>query len=74
LWVFVTTLPVHVSNFSRHISGEEPAAWNVVDSVGLLVWVIGFAIEVIADEQKSAFRKQSCGAKHRKWISSGLWA
>ncbi len=74
LWVFITTMTVHVSNFSRHISGAEPAAWNVVDSVGLAVWASGFAIEVIADQQKDAFRKKNSQNKQRKWISSGLWA
>ena len=74
LWVFVTTMPVHVSNFSRHISGGEPPAWNWVDSVGLAVWAAGFAVEVIADQQKNTFRKQNHDSKHRKWISSGLWA
>ncbi len=74
LWVFVTTMPIHVLNFARHISGVEPPAWTAIDSVGLAVWVAGFAVEVIADQQKSAFRRANSGSKHPKWICSGLWA
>jgi steroid 5-alpha reductase family enzyme len=70
VWVFITTMPVHVCNFVR----ERPPAWNFVDSIGLALWVIGFAVEVIADQQKSAFRTQNRDSKDPKWICSGLWA
>ena len=74
LWVFMTTLPIHVTNFYRHISQQDPPSWNAVDSIGLAVWGIGFAIEVISDHQKSNFRKQHHGSKEPKWICTGLWA
>lgn len=38
--------------------------------VGGLVWVIGFAIEVIADRQKTAFREQNKDG----FITTGLWS
>ena len=70
LWAFVTTMPVHVCNFFR----GQPQAWNAVDSIGLALWALGFAVEVIADQQKSTFRKQHRDSKDSKWICSGLWA
>lgn len=70
LWVFITLMPVHVCNFFR----GDPPAWNAVDWSGLAFWTIGFAVEVIADHQKSTFRKKNGHSKDPKWICSGLWA
>ncbi len=40
--------------------------------VGLLVWLAGFSVEVIADRQKSAFNAR---AENRgRFISTGLWS
>ena len=40
--------------------------------IGTLIWVIGFAIEVVADAQKSRFRADP--ENKGKFIQSGLWA
>jgi steroid 5-alpha reductase family enzyme len=40
--------------------------------LGLLIWLIGFAIEVIADQQKSTFKANP--ANKDKFIKSGLWS
>lgn len=40
--------------------------------VGFLVWLFGFAFEVIADSQKSAFNTNA--ANKGKFIHTGLWA
>jgi steroid 5-alpha reductase family enzyme len=40
--------------------------------VGSLVWLFGFALEVIADNQKNRFREEP--ANRGKFIQSGLWA
>ena len=40
--------------------------------VGLLVWAFGFALELTADTQKSAFRADP--ANRGKFIDTGLWA
>ena len=45
---------------------------NNVFYIGLLIFVIGFIIEVIADHQKTVFRKD---LKNKdKFISTGLWS
>ena len=50
---------------------ERPAV-GVLTVVGLLVWAAGFAVEVVADAQKSRFRADPA---HRDvFISTGLWA
>jgi len=40
--------------------------------MGILVWIFGFAIEVIADQQKSKFRSNPENAG--KFINIGLWS
>jgi steroid 5-alpha reductase family enzyme len=40
--------------------------------IGFLVWLIGFAIEVIADRQKSAFNARP--ENNGRFISTGLWS
>jgi steroid 5-alpha reductase family enzyme len=40
--------------------------------IGFLVWVVGFAFEVVADAQKSRFRADP--QNKGKFISTGLWA
>lgn len=40
--------------------------------VGFLVWVFGFGIEVVADYQKSVFRKDP--TNNGKFIQNGLWS
>lgn len=45
---------------------------GVIGFVGIIVWVIGFAIEVIADWQKSKFKADP--ANSGKFIDVGLWS
>ncbi len=40
--------------------------------IGLLVWMVGFGIEVVSDRQKSQFRADPENAG--KFINTGLWA
>ncbi|MFO7547574.1 MAG: DUF1295 domain-containing protein [Acidimicrobiia bacterium] len=49
---------------------REPIEWVAI--VGIAVWVTGFAIEVVADRQKSAFKRDPANAG--RFITSGLWA
>ena len=68
LWVFLTMIVVIVIN-SQANSAPELGIW---DAIGLLMWLLGFSIEVIADNQKSAFNANS--ENQGKWIDSGLWS
>jgi steroid 5-alpha reductase family enzyme len=54
------------------ITGTERRSIGWVAVAGIVVWVTGFAIEVVADQQKSAFRRDP--ANQGRFITSGLWA
>lgn len=47
----------------------EFGVWAVI---GLLVWLFGFGFEVVADHQKSQFRKEI--SNQDRFIRSGLWS
>ncbi len=66
LTVWVVMLPV-TRLFSLPGSDGLPA----VTIVGAALWVLGFALEAIADAQKSAFKEDPATRDH--FISSGLW-
>ncbi|MAY25447.1 MAG: DUF1295 domain-containing protein [Polycyclovorans sp.] len=67
LWVFMTLLAALLA-----ITAPADAGWDALATLGLLVWCAGFAIEVIADRQKSAFRADP--AHRGRFITTGLWA
>ena len=52
-------------------SGSAPAL-GIWDGIGLSIWIIGFGIEFIADNQKTVFNAEP--NNQGKWIDSGLWA
>ena len=54
------------------ITSQRVVALDVFLVVGVLIWAIGFAIEVAADTQKSKFKADP--ANDGKFISSGIWA
>jgi len=67
LWVLLTiacALAIITSVERRSIG------WLAV--LGIVVWTAGFAIEVIADQQKSVFKRDP--ANEGAFISTGLWA
>lgn len=45
---------------------------GIIAIIGLLVWIAGFAIEVVSDQQKTAFKADP--KNKGKFIDSGLWA
>ena len=65
LWVFLT-----LSAALAAITTLTPAELGLADAVGLCVWVVGFAIEVVADRQKTRFREERPG----HFVHTGLWA
>ena len=65
------------------VTFSSAAAWVVITSmkrvpidvfvfVGLLIWLFGFTFEVVADSQKSAFKKDP--ANEGRFINTGLWS
>lgn len=67
LWVFITAGAALAAMTSAH---QAPMGW--VAAIGFIVWVGGFAIEVIADKQKRTFRDDP--ANEGRYITNGLWA
>lgn len=66
-WVSLTVAAAMaaITSITRHVLG-------LFVLVGSLIWVLGFAIEVIADQQKRRFRANPKNAS--KFINLGLWS
>ena len=54
------------------ITGGNREPLGVIGYIGIAVWAIGILIEIVADQQKSAFRADP--ANKGKFIDTGLWA
>lgn len=67
LWVSVTASAAWIA-----ISSSAQVEMDAFAVIGVLIWAAGFAIEVIADRQKSAFRADP--ANRGRFISTGLWS
>jgi steroid 5-alpha reductase family enzyme len=66
-WVFFTAGAALAAIMTPNI-----APLGTVFYVGAAMWVVGFAVEVIADSQKSAFKADP--ANENKFITTGIWA
>ncbi|MBV1879817.1 MAG: DUF1295 domain-containing protein [Pseudomonadales bacterium] len=69
LWVVVTLSAGLAAITTTHSAGF--GSWGYA---GLVIWLVGFSIEAIADWQKSVFRQQKQQAGGPAFISSGLWS
>jgi len=67
LWVFLTLAAALAA-----MTTLSPPAFGVLAVIGVLIWMIGFLIEAVADAQKQAFRRDPANAG--RFIHSGLWA
>lgn len=67
LWVLLT-----LACALAVITSKERVDTDIFLIVGLVIWVIGFAIEVAADQQKSAFKRDP--TNDGSFITTGLWA
>jgi steroid 5-alpha reductase family enzyme len=67
LWVLLT-----LACALAIITGTEREAIGAIAVGGILVWAAGFAIEVVADHQKSAFKQNP--ANNGRFITTGFWA
>lgn len=54
------------------ITAIDKQPLGVIGILGLVVWIVGFGFEVVADRQKTHFRNNP--ANKGKFISTGLWA
>ena len=67
LWVFLTT-----ANALTLILNNHPLIDDGYFLIGLMIWLIGFAFEVTADEQKKRFRNNP--NNKGQFIRTGLWS
>ena len=67
LWVLLTLAAALAIITSED---RKPIGWVAI--IGIVIWIAGFAIEVIADGQKSAFKSDP--ANMGRFITTGLWA
>lgn len=67
LWVFLT-----MAAGLAAITSNTTQPFGLMTYLGLALWIFGFSIEVIADRQKRAFKKNQ--QKDKEFITSGLWA
>ena len=67
MWVFICSSAALVA-----ISSTSGVVINSLFFIGLIIFIFGFAVEVVADNQKSAFR--SIPENKDVFINEGLWA
>ncbi|KAE8893933.1 hypothetical protein PF005_g28741 [Phytophthora fragariae] len=68
LWVLLTVLPVLLA-LTHGAPDPVVSPWDVV---GSSLWAVGYVMEVMADYQKTQFRRHQGGDKG-EFIQSGLW-
>jgi len=66
-WVFIT-----MAAALSAITSADQIALDSYFYIGLLLWLVGFTIEVIADRQKSEFRSKP--ENKERFIREGLWS
>ena len=67
MWVSICTMCAITA-----ISSSQGIIANALFYLGLAFFIVGFAIEVVSDQQKSAFR--AIPENKEKFITSGLWS
>ena len=67
LWVFLTLAMALAA-----ITSESKMAIDIFAVVGTLIWIFGFSIEVVADQQKTNFKDDP--ANKDSFITVGLWS
>ena len=67
LWVSITSCAAVIAILKTEINSI-----NNILILGVLIWVLGFTLEVIADLQKSKFKKKQ--NTNKTFISTGLWS
>ncbi|CAD6888750.1 unnamed protein product [Tilletia caries] len=71
-WITLTALPLYMVNA---IPAAAQPALGARDAIGLGLWLAAFLMEVVADNQKGAWRKEKDEGKHQEaFISRDLWS
>jgi len=76
-WIFLTAMPVWVVNCKQSErkgkDEEDPdEQLTVQDKLGWSLWFVGFVMQVVADRQKTAFKRRE--GTRGKFINEGLWS
>jgi steroid 5-alpha reductase family enzyme len=75
-WVSLVLLPIlAVNSLPASAFSSLPATLVITDVLGPLLWASGFALEVTADRQKSAWSQAKKEKKHDEdFLTSGLYS
>lgn len=68
IWVWTVSLPVTFVNATMN---DPSPGMQTTDVVGSIMFVVGLAVEAMADNDKFAFRQDP--ANRGKWCEVGLW-
>ena len=66
LWIFLTLFSILTLKDYR-----ESSSLNLLNFLGIFIFIFGFSIEIISDHQKSIFRNDL--SNKNKFISTGFW-
>ena len=66
LWVLLTS-----SAALAAITASERNDFGIIGIIGIILWLTGFVIEIVADEQKRKFKLDP--SKQNSFITDGLW-
>ena len=67
LWVSITSCAAVIA-----ILKPENNFLTIYGYIGIMIWILGFTLEVFADQQKNSFKKNQ--NTNKKFISTGLWS
>jgi steroid 5-alpha reductase family enzyme len=68
VWAYLTSLAVLMLQRAPVVP-----AFALTDAVGLALFVLGWGLELVADYQKAAWKRQK-GSQQRDFIDTGLWS
>eukprot|EP00041_Stephanoeca_diplocostata_P015832 m.303991 g.303991 ORF g.303991 m.303991 type:complete len:309 (-) comp20171_c0_seq4:160-1086(-) len=72
-WVWLQGFCIWTLNNSAAYAKDTPDRLDAFAFCGLSIWAIGFAIEVIADFQKTMWNASIPSDGQKTWICVGLW-
>ena len=67
LWVLITS-----SAALAAITSSKRSDFGIIGIIGIILWLTGFVIEIVADEQKRKFKLDP--SQQNSFITDGLWS